>query len=367
MHDIPLRIAILGLLTVLGSSTVSIATAQGVNWNGANYPNQTYPQLLERHAARTVAEAIANHGFKQVRLPFGDALISKWSTPLPADLASSDHRYLRADGAWVTAGSYGDLYKSAISELAERGVELVLDYHPYTDDALGVDQGFWKYNIWNAWTSLLDLLSDGTAGLHGEVRARIIGADIFNEPHESQFQSWIDRSTDAGRMIATKYRDPGTFPNLKVYMETPLNWDSSQTAEGGWAWSLFDTMQTNGLNPQNSVVEIHIYPFNHPFTWDAWEMALFDYNPSREVRMLPTASVQSLIEHRVAQARAFGYAVVMGEYGSEIDSFAGAIARACEALNIQRFRWVLYESGTYGVFDADLQPIGARTPDAELR
>jgi hypothetical protein len=108
VRDTSIRPAVLGILTLLGLSLASVATAQGINWNGANYPNNTFPQLLDRHSARDVSAALASHGFQQVRLPFGEALIAKWATTLPADLANQDHWFRRSNGDWVRAYNYGD-------------------------------------------------------------------------------------------------------------------------------------------------------------------------------------------------------------------------------------------------------------------
>ncbi|MBI4424817.1 MAG: cellulase family glycosylhydrolase [Elusimicrobia bacterium] len=337
----------MGLLGEPGPAGAADAPA-GINWSG--FSRWGYPDGLDRHPYHRLAGRMEELGYGAVRLPWAENVLERWDEPI------LEPGVVRHNGRWTV----GRLFIAVLEELAARDFEIILDYHPQKAGG-GDDQDFRGRDVPGAWRGLLAKLR---RRLSKTARARIVGADVYNEPRldgdQAPYRAMVLASLDAILSF------PEAFPNLKGVVE-PCD-GAAVTWAGSDPWWLLRELSEAGFGPDRVNLEFHYYPWWHPIQEDPWEGERFAADLGVELGALPFADVAAVLQHRVQQAQDWGYSVLLGEYGHQDDAWGGAVARAAEALGIPRFRWRLLEDGEYGVVDADaaLSENGRKSPAAEL-
>ena len=165
---------------------------RGVNWFGFDGASAMPHGLWTRNLDSMVAQ-VADLGFNTIRLPFASELLNEGVTPNGLDVSANP------EYAGLTSL---ELMDAVIDAAGEQGLRVILDRH-----ALGFDN---RHHLWyddqfpeSRLISDWQFLASRYAG-----NSTIIGADIYNEPHDEACwgcddpaRDWQQAATSAGNAI----------------------------------------------------------------------------------------------------------------------------------------------------------------------
>jgi endoglucanase len=153
---------------------------RGVNWFGfetsAGMPHGLWSRNMEE-----MLDQIAGLGFNSIRLPFSSAMLD--GTAAPQGINEQEN----PDLIGLTSL---ELMDRMVDAAGARGLAIILDRHTLAPDnraALWYDQQFPRERLISDWQLLAERYAD---------RVNVIGADLYNEPHDNACWGCDDPAVD---------------------------------------------------------------------------------------------------------------------------------------------------------------------------
>jgi aryl-phospho-beta-D-glucosidase BglC (GH1 family) len=189
----------------------------GVNWFGYNTGTNTFDGLWTADLNGSV-EAIADHGFNLLRIPFSVELIKNWS-----EGSYPSANFNQATNSYLVGMNSLEIFDYVVSQCRANGIKIMIDIHSAATDSMGhMDADWLSGNLTER--DFLDALAWMAKRYKND--DTIIAYDLKNEPHgkanENPRVKWDGSSdSDNWRYIAEKAAKAvlNENPNVLIMVE----------------------------------------------------------------------------------------------------------------------------------------------------
>lgn len=194
----PGAVGLVGVLSTAGREIVDETGAAvriaAVNWFGLETTSFA-PHGLHVRNWREMMDQMAELGFNAIRLPFSAEAIQKGGTPNGIDFN------LNPDLAGLSPLQIID---RIVDHAGEIGLRIILDHHRSSAGNGPNGNGLWYEGEYTTvrWVKMWEDLATRYAG-----NPTVIGADLHNEPHGANWQSWARAAEIAGNAVLAKNPD----------------------------------------------------------------------------------------------------------------------------------------------------------------
>ena len=190
----------------------------GVNWFGYNTGTNTFDGLWNAVMTDSV-DAIADHGFNLIRVPFSAELINNW-----ADGSYPQANYNNAYNSEMNAMNSLQIFDYFLTLAEKNGLKVMIDIHSANTDAAGHNANLWYTDRVSAddYYAALEWMAD-----RYKDNDTIIAFDLKNEPHgkpnEGDSAAKWDNSKDKNNWKYTAETAAGKVlaknPNVLIMVE----------------------------------------------------------------------------------------------------------------------------------------------------
>ena len=167
---------------------------KSVNWFGNESPNYTFHGIWARRWT-DIIDQIADFGFNCIRMPFCGEIVQNNTTPATTTFDAA----LNPEFVGKTSMQILDL---VIDYCATKGIYIVLDHHrgKAGTGTIGnpVDGDYTLAKWHDTWKKLAQRYAN---------RPNIVGADVHNEPHDLDWDTWVTYVQDCAAFIHAEASD----------------------------------------------------------------------------------------------------------------------------------------------------------------
>ncbi len=151
----------------------------GINWFGYNTGTNTFDGLWASDL-NTSIQAIANHGFNVIRVPFSAELILQWKKG-----EYPQANYNQAYNDYLNDMNSQQIFDYIIGQFRANGLKVIIDIHSANTDASGHNANLWYTDRISTaqYLEALDYMSDRYKN-----DDTIIAFDLKNEPHGKPYE-----------------------------------------------------------------------------------------------------------------------------------------------------------------------------------